>query len=141
MKDLATIFTRIGLPKQILKDQSKNVISKVLTHLWKALGVQPLQISIYNPQANGLVECFNGTLKWMFALDNPWAWHRWSPLLLFAIHEVTQASLGISPFEVVWTSSPKGVGATMRGVGTPRHCPKGALPVCGGAEEQAKASD
>lgn len=61
--ELAQVFTRVGIPKQVVTKQGTSFMSEVIQALWCFLGVQPLGTSLYHPNINGLVEYFNGTLK------------------------------------------------------------------------------
>lgn len=63
--ELATLFTRVGFPKQIVTDQGTMFVGNTLKTLAQLVGLQALQTTVYHPQTNGLVECFNGTLKMM----------------------------------------------------------------------------
>lgn len=86
-------------------------MGQVMQLLWRAVGVEPLQTSVYNPQINVLVEFFNETLKRMlhkFALSEPHQWPRWLSHLLFAVSEVPQASNSFSPFELLYGWKPRG---------------------------------
>lgn len=54
---------------------------------------------------NGLVECFNGTLKQMLrglCAERPKDWHKYLSVALFTYRDTTQESLGFSPFEFVY---------------------------------------
>lgn len=65
------------------------------------LKVQPLKISMFHPQTNGLVECVNGTLKWM-RTNLPFPTTQVVsrlPYLLFAFQEVLKSFPGHSHFE------------------------------------------
>lgn len=71
-----------------------------------------MHTSIYHPQCNRLVEHFNKTLKGMlrkFAIDNPSQWLQLIEPVLFAVQEVPQASMGFSPFELLFGRKPRGV--------------------------------
>ena len=62
-----------------------------MAQLYEQLGVGKIKTSIYHPQANGLVERFNGTLKAMlkkFIGEHVQAWDRYLPYLLFAYRKV-----------------------------------------------------
>ncbi|XP_065939370.1 uncharacterized protein [Magallana gigas] len=68
------VFTRLGVPKEILSDQGTNFMSSLITELCKLLSIRKLNTTPYHSQANGLVERFNGTLKRMlqiYAQDEP----------------------------------------------------------------------
>lgn len=62
-RELTTLFTRVGFPKQILTYQGTSFMGRTLKALWCLAGIQLLQTSVYHPQMNRLVESFNGTRK------------------------------------------------------------------------------
>ena len=62
---LIDIFARHGIPEEILTDQGTNLTSALLGELYRLIGIKALQTSPYHPQADGLVERFNQTLKVM----------------------------------------------------------------------------
>ncbi|XP_077550628.1 uncharacterized protein LOC144163779 [Haemaphysalis longicornis] len=67
--------------------------------------------------ANGLVEKFNGTLKTMLKRmchEKPRTWDRYIAPLLFAYREVPQASLGFSPFEMIYGRHVRGPLSVLR---------------------------
>lgn len=103
--ELVAIFSRMGLPDEILSDQGTNFTSKLMRNVCELLKIHKLQTSPYHPQCNGLVERFNGTLKAMlrkFCADDPENWDRYLPYLLFAYREVPNSSTGFSPFELLY---------------------------------------
>ncbi|XP_042299936.1 uncharacterized protein LOC121917889, partial [Sceloporus undulatus] len=111
-QELVKIFSRVGFPKEILTDQGSNFMSQTLQKMWELLRVKPLRTSIYHPQANGMVERFNRTLKGMlrkFVESHPKSWPQLVEPLLFAFREVPQSSLGFSPFELVYGRRPRGI--------------------------------
>lgn len=66
--ELVAIFSRMGLPDEILSDQGTNFTSKLMRNVCELLKIHKLQTSPYHPQCNGLVERFNGTLMLSFVL-------------------------------------------------------------------------
>ncbi|XP_064078437.1 uncharacterized protein LOC135195855 [Macrobrachium nipponense] len=67
--------------------------------------------------ANGLVEKFNGTLKSMIkkmCAEQPTTWDRYLPAVLFAYRESPQASMGFSPFELLYGRTVRGPLAILR---------------------------
>ena len=104
-EELLTLFSRVGVPEEILTDQGSNFMSKLLGEVYRLLHVTPIRTSPYHPQTDGLVERFNQTLKSMLrkaATDEGKDWDRLIPYLLFAYREVPQASTGFSPFELLY---------------------------------------
>ena len=102
---LLEIFSRLGIPKQIMSDQGTNFMSRLMSGLFQKLRVHKIKTTPYHPMANGLVERWNGTLKSMLkrvGQDEPKDWDLYLPYLLFAYREVPEASTGFSPFELVY---------------------------------------
>lgn len=102
---LVQLFSRVGIPKEIITDQGTNFTSSFLKDVYSLLGIQGVRTSPYHPQTDGLVERFNKTLKSMlrkFVNDSGSDWDQWLPFLLFAYREVPQASTGFSPFQLLY---------------------------------------
>ena len=84
---LVTMFTRIGVPEEVLSDQGSQFMSSVMKEVSRLLSVTQLVTTSYHPMCNGLVERFNGTLKSMLkrmCAEKPKDWDRYIPALLFA---------------------------------------------------------
>uniref|UniRef100_A0A3P9K2N1 Integrase catalytic domain-containing protein n=1 Tax=Oryzias latipes TaxID=8090 RepID=A0A3P9K2N1_ORYLA len=103
--DLVQLFSRVGVPDEIITDQATNFTSGTMKQLQKELGIKRIRTTPYHPQTDGLVERFNQTLKQMlrkFVADTGRDWDKWLPFVLFAYREVPQASTGFSPFELLY---------------------------------------
>jgi len=101
---LVTMFTRVGVPEEVLSDQGTQFMSAVMQEVSRLLSMTQLVTTPYHPMCNGLVERFNGTLKAMLkrmCAEKPKDWDRYLPALLFAYREVPQESLAFSPFELL----------------------------------------
>ena len=110
-EELMKVFSQVGIQQEILTDQGANFISQLLRKVYRLLHVQPIRTSPYHPQTDGLVECFNQTLKAMLrraATDEGRDWDKLIPYLLFAYREVPQASTGFSPFELLYGRAVRG---------------------------------
>lgn len=108
---LIQLFSRVGLPKEIITDQGTNFTSSLLKQVYQLLGIRGVKTSPYHPQTDGLVERFNKTLKSMlrkFVAASGSDWDQWLPFLLFAYREVPQASTGFSPFQLLYGHSVRG---------------------------------
>lgn len=108
---LIQLFSRVGIPKEIITDQGTNFTSGLLRDVYSLLGIQGVKTSPYHPQTDGLVERFNKTLKSMlrkFVNDSGSDWDQWLPFLLFAYREVPQSSTGFSPFQLLYGHSVRG---------------------------------
>lgn len=64
-KELVQVFSRVGIPKEILTDQGTPFMSRVTKELCRLYKISHLRTSVYHPQTDGLVERFNKTLKSM----------------------------------------------------------------------------
>ncbi|XP_071949807.1 uncharacterized protein [Antedon mediterranea] len=108
---LVKVFSRIGIPKEMLTDQGSQFTSEVMKQVCKLLSIKQMMTSPYHPACNGLVERFNGTLKQMLkrmCAERPSDWDRYIDPLLFAIRESPQESLGFSPFELLYGRNLRG---------------------------------
>ena len=102
---LINIFCRVGIPEELVSDQGSNLIGELMKQLYESLGITKINVSTYHPEANGLVERFNGTLKTLlrkFVDDNVRDWDKYIPFILFAYREVPSSSTGYSPFELLY---------------------------------------
>uniref|UniRef100_A0A8C5PIZ8 Integrase catalytic domain-containing protein n=1 Tax=Leptobrachium leishanense TaxID=445787 RepID=A0A8C5PIZ8_9ANUR len=111
-KELLQVFSRVGIPKDLLTDQGTPFMSRVTKELCKLFKVTHLRTSVYHPQTDGLVERFNKTLKSMLKKVVDKDGKNWDYLLshlMFAIREVPQSSTGYSPFELLYGRHPRGL--------------------------------
>jgi len=108
---LIQIFSRVGIPDEILSDQGTQFTADTMREVLRLLSVSQLHSTPYHPQTNGLVERFNGTLKTMLKrlmTDRPKDWDRYLTGALFAYREIPQASTGFAPFELLFGRVPRG---------------------------------
>ena len=56
-----------GIPEAVLTDRGTNFTSQVIESLWERLDVHTLRTTAYHPQADGITERFNRTIKTMLA--------------------------------------------------------------------------
>ncbi|XP_075732486.1 uncharacterized protein LOC142775054 [Rhipicephalus microplus] len=118
---LVEMFSRFGVPREILSDRGSNFTSELMKEVARLLSVRQLHTTPYHPMANGMVEKFNGTLKTMLkrmCAEKPKNWDRFLGPLLFAYREVPQASLGFSPFELLYGRHVRGPLAILKEVWT-----------------------
>ena len=59
------MFSRLGVPKEILSDQGMQFMSEVMQEVTMLLSLKHMVSSSYHPICNGLCEKFNGVLKQM----------------------------------------------------------------------------
>ena len=105
VKALVKFFTLVGLPKSIQSDQGSNFMSGSFQQVMYELGIKQYKSSAYHPESQGALERFHQTLKNMirsYCFDTEKDWDEGIHLLLFAVRESVQESLGFSPFELVF---------------------------------------
>lgn len=105
VKALVKFFTLFGIPESIQSDQGSNFMSGIFRQVMQELGVKQHRSSAYHPESQGALERFHQTIKTMlraYCLENDRNWDEGLPLVLFAVREVVQESLGFSPFELVF---------------------------------------
>ncbi|XP_042147391.1 uncharacterized protein LOC120844553 [Ixodes scapularis] len=108
---LVEMFSRYGVPKEILSDRGTNFTSNLMKEIGRLLSFRQLLTTPYHPMCNRLVERFNGTIKQMMkrmSQERPTDWDRYIPALLFAYRGVPQASLGFAPFEMLYGRNVRG---------------------------------
>ncbi|XP_077531284.1 uncharacterized protein LOC144143395 [Haemaphysalis longicornis] len=114
---LLEIFSRVGIPEEMLSDRGASFTSDLMQEVGRLLSIKLLRTTPYHAMANGLVEKFNGTLKTMLKRmchEKPRTWDRYIAPLLFAYREVPQASLGFSPFEMIYGRHVRGPLSVLR---------------------------
>ena len=63
IQNLLSLFARNGLCEEITTDNGPQFISAEFTDFLHVRGIRHNRTAVYNPAANGLVECFNRVLK------------------------------------------------------------------------------
>ncbi|KAJ8044924.1 hypothetical protein HOLleu_07817 [Holothuria leucospilota] len=108
---LLDVFSRVGIPKEILTDQGTQFVSNLMKEVSRLLPIRRFVTTPYHAMCNGLVEKFNGTIKATLKKmceEKPQDWHRFISPLPFAYREIPQERTGFSPFELMY-------GRTVRG--------------------------
>ncbi len=111
LKEVIKFCTTFGLPRVIQTDQGSNFTSKVFGQMLKELGITHHMSSAYHPESQGAVERFHQTLKSLlrtFCIETGKDWVDGLPLLMFAVRESVQESLGFSPAELVFAHTVRG---------------------------------
>lgn len=114
---LISIFSRCGCPKVMHSDRGSQFTSGMMAEVCRLLNVKQSFTTAYHPQANGLCEKMNGTLKDMLrrmCAERPKDWDRHLDPLLFAYREVPNASTQFAPFELLYGRSVRGPMAILR---------------------------
>jgi hypothetical protein len=108
---LFTLWSRLGIPEQILSDNASNLNGKLMNEVLEMLRIKHRVTSVYNPRGNGACERANGHIKQMIrkmCSEQPKTWDKVLDALLFAYREAPHESTGFSPFELLF-------GRTVRG--------------------------
>ena len=101
---LMDIFSRTGIPLELLSDQGAQFIGKVTSQLCKSLRIEKLKTTPYHPETNGTVERLHGTLGSMLskAASQGLDWVGQIPFALFALRAAPNRETGFSPFELAF---------------------------------------
>ena len=111
VKALVKFFTFVGLPKSVQSEQGSNYVSGIFQQVMHELGITQYKSSPYHPESQGALKRFHQTLKNMirsYCFDTEKDWDEGIHLLLFAVRESVQESLGFSPFELVFGHTVRG---------------------------------
>jgi hypothetical protein len=95
------IFSRFGLPLEIITDNGPAFISSKLTQFLANLGVKNFTSSTYYPQGNGQAESANKNLVRIVKRiieDKPRQWHTLLTYALLEDRTTTKVSTGCNPF-------------------------------------------
>ncbi len=79
-------------------------MSKIFAQVMSQLSVKHHTSSAYQPKSQGVLERFHQTLKSIlrkYCFESSREWDEGLPLLLFAVRETMQESLGYSPTDLV----------------------------------------
>lgn len=112
-KEVIKFCSLFGLPHVIQTDRGTNFTSKLFKQVLTRISVSHQMSSAY-PQSQGALERFHQMLKTMlrvYCVETGKDWADSLPLLLFAIRETVQDSLGFSPAQLVFGHS---VGGPLR---------------------------
>ena len=102
---LFDMFSRLGIPKVILSDNGRQLISDSMKETYKLLGIEQKLSAPLHPQSHGLVERCNQTIQKTLvklAEENPSEWDTLLTPTLFALRQMPNASTGFPPFELMY---------------------------------------
>ena len=108
---LLDIFSRVGIPSEVLSDRCTEFLSNVMQEVNILLSIKHLVTTPYHPQCNGLVEKFHWVLKSMLrklCSEKPKDWDKYLSTVLLAYREVPQVSTGFAPFELLYGRKVRG---------------------------------
>ena len=98
------IFSRTGVPLQLLTDQGPQFMSNFMRHLCSDLGIEKLRAAPYHPECNGVVERMHGTLGPMLtkASQRGLDWVEQLPFAMFALRSAPNKDSLFSPYQLVY---------------------------------------
>ena len=101
---LMEVFSRTGIPLQIVSDQGTQFVGSVMKKLCGNLNIDRIKTTPYHPEGNGVVERMHGTLGSMLtkAAKEGHGWVEQIPFALFALRAAPNRDLGFSPFELTY---------------------------------------
>ena len=105
-------FMNFSIPKVISSDCGTNFNSQMTQEFLKSLGCSPRFNTPGHPEAAGLVERCNQSLKqiiYKLVRDNPEGWHQLLPFVLWSLRERPSSTTHISPYTLVYGSIPRGL--------------------------------
>ena len=110
-ESLLDLFVNVGVPKVIVSDCGTNFTSQLTREMLSRLGCTPRFNTPGHPEASGMVERFNQTCKRMLChvvQQHQRQWHKFVPLMVWALREVPNATTGVSPYKLVYGRIPRG---------------------------------
>ena len=98
------MFSRTGIPLQLVTDQGAQFVGAVITQLCASLQIEKIKTTPYHPEGNGVVERMHGTLGAMLtkAAAGGLDWVGQIPFALFALRAAPNRDSLFSPFELVY---------------------------------------
>lgn len=103
------VICRHGCPLIHITDQGREFTNKLISELFRLTGTQQRVTTAYHPQANGLVERQNRTIKnclLKVLQDNSKRWPNILQGVLFAHRTTQHCSTGYSPFQIIYQREP-----------------------------------
>ena len=98
------VFSRTGIPLQILTDQGPQFLSALVKSMCSQLRVDNIKTAPYHPECNGMIERMHGTLNSMLTKASSLGldWVKQIPFALFAMRCAPNRDTGLSPFQLVY---------------------------------------
>ncbi|GFO50058.1 Pol polyprotein [Plakobranchus ocellatus] len=101
---LFEIFSRLGIPKQVLSDNARQLISESMQETYRLLGISQRLSAPHHPISHGAVERWNQTLQKILVKlieDSEHEWDEMLPAALFAVRHMPNAATKYPPFELM----------------------------------------
>ena len=103
-QSMLEIFSRRGIPLQLLTDQGAQFVRSLVSKLCKDLHIEKIKTSPYHPECNGVVERMHGTLGAMLTKASAQGldWVAQVQFALFALRSAPNRDTQFSPFQLVY---------------------------------------
>ena len=101
---MVEVYSRTGLPTEILTDQGTVFMSALHKQLCDILEIKRIRTSPYHPESDGMLERWHASMKSMIKkteLDHR-NWDKCLKYLLFAYRSTPHSVTGFSPFELIY---------------------------------------
>lgn len=98
-----------GIPSLIISDKDKAFTSKFWQHLFGKMGTSLLMSFAYRPKTDGQTKVLNKCIEHYlrcFIADNPKSWVELLPWVEYSYNTAFHTSIGMTPFQVVYTREP-----------------------------------
>ena len=107
---MVEIFSRSGLPSEILTDRGSVFVGKLMSQLCKMLDIKPIRTSPYHPETDGLLERWLSDLLAMLkkATIDKKDWDLYLPFVLFTYRQTPHTVTGFSPFQLICVFNVRG---------------------------------
>lgn len=108
---LLNVFMTYSIPKVISSDCGSNFTSQLTREFLKRLGCSPRFNTPGHPEASGLVERANSSIKtaiFKLCQGDPRGWHRLLPFVVWSLREVPNSTTHVSPHTLVFGTLPRG---------------------------------
>ena len=97
------IICRYGCPQIIQSDNGLEFVNEVVKELLKQFQIWHQTVSLYRPQANGMIERFNRTLgEALFKLEEVYDWDKFVKPTLMAYNTSQQNSTKMTPYFLMY---------------------------------------
>jgi hypothetical protein len=99
------IFTRFGMPREIVSDRGAQFTSKLITDLMELYKIKHRKTTTYHPQENGQVEVTNRELENILTKTVQFHHRDWANKLsevVWAYHTTWKTSTRFTPYELVY---------------------------------------
>ena len=98
------IFSRTGIPLQLLTDQGAQFVGSLVSKLCKDLNIDKIKTTPYHPECNGVIKRMHGTLGAMLtkAAAQGLDWVAQISFALFALRSAPNRDTQFSPFQLVY---------------------------------------